>query len=251
MLIYLKLALYLSLVLKIHVMKSKLLFALGLIVAVVPLVFMNSCAKGNASDVNQDKIYTIYEVFYNKNSDKTWVTARFQFGGPTGTNLQLDGDSYVMFGTDTLPYTWWLGCHWKEYSGRITTGTYTYKNLDGDVFTNTLPAVDTIAFQTGFDTIQKSVANTITWNGSPLAANEYVSIFIGSWTWGQDALAAQDSDGATNLVLGTTQLSSLALGTATVYMDRVKQLSATQAPPEGGVIRAVYRPMNATVQVIN
>lgn len=232
-------------------MKGKFVMPLLVVIAVATILSMDSCAKGNASDVNQDKIYTIYEVFYNKNSDKTWVTARFQFGGPTGTNLQLDGDSYVLFNGDTLPYTWWLGCHWKEYSGRITTGTYIYKNLDGDVFTNSLPAVDTIAFQVGFDTIQKSVANTITWNGTPLAPNEYVSIFIGSWTWGQDALAVQDGDGTTNLVLGTTQLSTLAIGTATVYMDRVKQLSASQAPPEGGVIRAVYRPVNATVQVIN
>lgn len=227
---------------------KKLFLVLG---AVVVLIGLKSCAKGNSSDVNQDKIYTIYEVFYNANDDKTWVTAKFQFGGLGGTNLELDSTSYVMFGTDTLPYTWWLGCHWKEYAGRITTGSFTYKNLDGDVFVNSIPTVDTIAFQPGFTTVQKSVANTISWNGTPLAPNEAVGIFIGSWTWGQDALAWTDSDGATSIVLGTSQLSSLSTGSATVYMDRSKQLNATQAPPEGGFVKTTYRAQNATVNVIN
>jgi hypothetical protein len=234
-------------------MKGKFITSLLLGGAMVTIMTMDSCAKANTSDVNQDKIYTTYEVFYNANSDKTWVTANFRLAGPTGTNLELDSTSYVLFNGDTLPYNWLFQSHFKEYAGRITTGTFVYENLDGDVFTNALPLVDTATFQAGFDTIKKSIANTITWNGTPLNPNEYVGIFVGSWVWGQDALAVQDGDGATNIVLGTGQLSPLALGNATVYMDRAKLVNATQAPPlgGGGTIKATYRPINATVQVIN
>lgn len=224
--------------------------SLLLFVAIGASLLFKSCATGDSSDVNQDKIYTIYEAFYNKNSDKTWVSARFQFGGVTGTNLELDSTAYVLFNADTLPYNWLLGCHFKEYSGRISTGTFTYRNLNGVTYTNTLPTVDTLNYEATFDTIKKSVANTITWVGSPLAANESVSIFIGSWGWGQDALYATDADGATNLVLGTTTLSSLATGVSTCYMDRKKQTTVSSGTSVGGVIRTVYRPIDRIVTVI-
>lgn len=232
-------------------MKLKQNSALLLFAGVVAVLILDSCAKGLSSDVNQNKIYAIYEVFYNENTDKTTVSARFQFGGATGTNLQLDSTSYVTFNNDTLPYNGWVLCHYKEYSGKITSGTFKYANLDGDIFTNSISGYDTLGFQSGFDTIVKSQANTITWVGSPLAANETVSVFIGSWTWGQDALAAVSGAGNTNIVLGINQLNSVAVGTATVYMDRTYQVDVAEGTSVGGVIRGVYRPQNKVVQVIN
>jgi len=47
------------------------------------LVVFTACPIEDSSDVNQDKIYTDYEVFYNSNTDKTIVVAKFRFGGPT------------------------------------------------------------------------------------------------------------------------------------------------------------------------
>lgn len=214
------------------------------------IVFFQSCSKENASDVNQEKIYQYYEVFYNKNTDKTWVVARFNFGGPTGTILELDSGATVTFNNQILPYNALFAGHYKEFAGRVTTGSFVYTNLNNQTFTNTLPSVDTLAYETSFDTLIKSQANTITWSGSPLAANEAVGVFVGGWTWGDDALAYQDGDGATNLVLGITQLSSLPFGPATVYMDRAITRNLTQATSEGGVIVAKYRCANKIVQVV-
>lgn len=211
---------------------------------------MVACQKESAADVNQDKIYTDYEVFYDRNTDKTWVVARFRFGGVTGTPLELDSTDFVTFNGEDLPYnTLFLG-HFKEYAGRISSGTFSYTNLAGQTFVNTLPAYDTIGFQAGFDTITKSVANTLTWDGSPLAANQNVGIFVGGWTWGQDALYYQDGDGATNVVMGTIGLNNLPTGPAVVYMDRSTDVAVTQGTSEGGRIRGKFRALNRTVQVV-
>jgi len=56
---------------------------------VIVSVLVTACAKENASDVNQDKIYTDYEVLYNSNTDVTTVVARFLFGGPTKFGIRL------------------------------------------------------------------------------------------------------------------------------------------------------------------
>lgn len=215
------------------------------------LGLFTSCEKEKSSDVNQDKIYTDYEVFYDRNTDKSWVVAKFRFGGPTGTILELDSTAFVLFNNDTLAYNALFTGHFKEYAGRITTGTFTYTNVSGQVFTNSIPVCDTIAFPTTLNSLSKSSAQTISWVGSPLAANQAVGIFIGSWSWGQNALAYQDADGATNLVLGINQMAALALGSSTVYMDRQTELSVSQGTSEGGKIRSKYRALNIVLQVVN
>ncbi len=223
---------------------------LGLLSLLVISILI-SCAKENASDVNQDKIYTDYEVFYNQNTDKTWVIAKFRFGGPTGTILELDSTSYVTFNGDTLAYNIFYTGHFKEYAGRITTGTFKYENIAGQTFVNSIPNVDVLAFASDFDSLKKSQAQTITWVGSALAANESVGIFVGNGAWGQAALTWQDQDGASNIVLGITQMASLGLGNSTAFMDRQNEIDVTQGTSKGGKIRAKYRALNRVVQVVN
>ena len=212
--------------------------------------FFISCEKENSEDVNQDKIYTDYELFYNKNTDKTVAVAKFKFGGPTGTILELSDGATVSFNGDNLTYNGWYAGHMKEYAGLVTSGTFLYTDVNGDTYSNATPSMDTIAFATDFDTIIKSQANTLTWQGKSLAADEAVAVFVGSWTWGQDALFYQAQTGATNIVMGITQMSNLAEGTSTVYMDRSKDLSVAQGTGEGGRIRSKYRGTNVQVQVI-
>ena len=217
---------------------------------VVACLILASCAKENSSDVNQDKIYTDYELFYDHNTDKTMVLARFRFGGPTGTILELDSGANVKFNNETLPYNALLTGHYKEYAGRIVNGTFVYTNQSNHVFTNSVPLYDSIAFAGGFDTIVKGSANTLTWAGTPLAANQLVGVFVGRWTWGQDALYLQDGDGSTNLVMGTGQLSGVPVGPAVCYMDRYTEVDVAEGTSKGGRIRGKYRALNRTVQVV-
>lgn len=221
------------------------------VLALIALPFLLfSCEKENSEDVNQDKIYADYELFYNKNDDKTIVIARFKFGGPTGTNLELTSGAAVTFNGDPLTYNAFYVGHYKEYAGKISSGTFVYTDVDNNQYTNATPAMDTIAFQPGFDTIVKSQANTLTWIGSPLSANQSVGVFIGSWTWGQDALYYQNQSGATNIIMGVNSLSALALGSSTVYMDRSNETNVAQGTSEGGKIRSKYRASNKVVQVV-
>ena len=225
--------------------KILFLIALGSIVLI-------SCEKEDSSDVNQQKIYANYELFYNQNQDKTHAVARFRFGGPTGTLLELTDStnaSVTYNGTD-MPYNIFWGGHHLEFAGSITGGTFMYTNTNGDVYSNTVPSGDTIAFDPDFDTIVKSAAQTFTWVGSPLAADQKVSAVVGSWTWGEDALFYTEDDGATNLIMGVTQMQNLAAGNSTIYMDRSTEKELTEGTTEGGRITYKYRCTNAAAQVL-
>ncbi len=211
---------------------------------------LTSCKPEDSDDVNQDRIYTVYELFYNSNTDKTVAVARFRFGNPTGTLLELKTPAYVLFNGDTLGYNYLYSGHAKEYSGLITSGTFTYNNTDNITRTNSVPAFDTIAFPAGLDTIVKSQAFTLAWDGTALSANQNVGIFVGSWTWGDDALFFTNTVGADNIVMGTNQLGNLPDGPSVLYMDRTTEIEAPQVTEVGGLIRGKYRANNVTVQVV-
>tara|TARA_R110002072_G_scaffold251518_1_gene410376 strand:- start:3921 stop:4607 length:687 start_codon:yes stop_codon:yes gene_type:complete len=221
---------------------------LSLLILSGTLLF-SACQKEDSSDVNQDKIYTVYELFYNANSDKTVAITRLRFGTPTGTLLELTGSAGVTFNGDVLPYSALYSGHAKEYAGKISGGTFIYTNTESQTFTNSTPSMDTLSFPVGFDTIIKSQANTMAWTGNALGSSERANLFVGSWTWGQDAIFFASS-GAADIVMGVNQLSNLALGSSTCYIDRVNEVTVTQGTSEGGQIRTRYRPINAPVLVI-
>lgn len=223
-----------------------------LFISIITL-FLSACGTSeDSADVNQNRIYTGYEVFYNANDDVTHVIARFRFGGPFGSWLRLSPESgaSVSYDGDTLPYSDFWGAHHREYVGQITGGTFIYTNTEGEVFTNIVPAGDTIEFPEGFDEIDRSQAQELEWVGTPLARNDYVGIFIGSWAWGDDALFWEDGDGETRVVMGLNGLSNLPLGTAVVYMDRWNEENVAQGTSEGGKIRYKHRASNAVVTVV-
>ena len=225
--------------------KIKMILAFGLFAS------LYSCNVEDSGDVNQDKIYTHYELFYNANDDKTVAVARFRFGGPTGTLLELNEDASVSYNGNEMEYNVWYLGHTFEMAGFIDSGTFVYEDLDDLVFTNTVLPYDTIAFPEGFDTLYNSQANTLTWDGNPLAPNESVGLFVGSWTWGDDALYIQSADNATDLVMGTNQLSNVPVGPSTLFMDRWTEVEVTEGTSEGGVVIGKYRAENRLVQVVN
>jgi len=215
------------------------------------VLFVSACTKDKSSNVNQDRIYQDLQVTYDVNTDKTSILAQFKFGGATGTFLELDSGAMVRFNGDLLPFNQLLYGHYKEYAGRIDTGAFVYTNVDGKVFTNAIPLVDTIAFPATLDTIRKSSAYDLKWEGSVLKPDETVGLFIGSGAWGKNALYLQDADGASNLVLGTGQLTNLPIGASTLYMERSITKNLSEKTSVGGKIASKYRAKNKSVQIVD
>lgn len=227
---------------------KRLLFGLSAAFAIT--LMLQSCDKEDSSDVNQDKIYTVYELFYNKNEDKTTAICRLRFGGPTGTLLEATDPANVTYNGTALPYSVIYSGHAKEFAGKLTGGSFTYTNVDGDVFTNTVPNMDSVAFDPTFDTIVKSQANTFTWIGNSTSSTERVNLYVGTWTWGQDAAFFAFGQGQTNIIMGVSQMNNLAVGNSTMYLDRVNEVAITQGTSEGGVIRTRYRPLNQQAVIV-
>ncbi len=92
----------------------------NIIALILTTLIIAGCGTGeDSADVNQDRIYTDYEVFYNANEDKTHVIARFRFGHALGTILELKDSSgaSVTYNGAVLAYSQLWGGHHKEYAG--------------------------------------------------------------------------------------------------------------------------------------
>src|SRR5262245_21459177 len=98
-------------------MKTKLLKPIALLTILSTFMSLSSCKKEDSDDVNQDKIYAEYELFYDKNTDKTYASAVFKFSNALGTNLQLTSPSEVKFNSDVIPWDPVFSYYRKEYAG--------------------------------------------------------------------------------------------------------------------------------------
>ena len=98
-----------------------------------------------------------------------------------------------------------------------------------------------LRFQDQLDSISKSLSIDLNWVGSPLSENQRTAIFIGSWTWGQDALFLENGEGANSIVLDKGGLNNLPLGNSTIFMERTTAKDIDQGTNEGGRIKSLLQ----------
>lgn len=211
-------------------------------------VLLLSCARENSDDVNQDRIYTEYELFYNANEDKTYARAIFKFGNALGTLLELTDPSEVRFNNDLLTFKPGLAYYEKDYAGYVPSGTFTWKNTEGDVFTNTI-SISAIDYSADLDTIPRDAAYELFWVGDSLLANQSVVLTINGVLEGDAQIFTQANVNSKSIILPLNQLSQLGQGVGTLWMDRYYKPVLTMQTGAGGVIRGIYRPINKQVQL--
>jgi len=219
-------------------LKSTFLFAL------LSALTLSSCQREDSESVDQDTIYSEFELYYNSNEDKTYARATFKFSNLLSTKLELSDGAEVSFNGDLLSWKPALAYYEKEYAGMISTGEFTYVDLDGNTFMNTatLTAID---YPIGFDSLSLQNAYDLEWVGSALAAGEDVTVAINGIVEGDAQSFYTNAEGATNIVLDRDKLIQLGEGTSTVWMDR-RSYGTHVGTSAGGYVVGRVRATNAT-----
>jgi hypothetical protein len=221
-----------------------------LTLALIGTLFLSACTKEDSKDVNQDKVYSEYELIYNKNTDKTTAVARFKFGGATGTLLELSSPAQVTFNGDVLAYSALWGAHIKEYAGVVSTGTFVYTDNNSATYTNAVGAPVAIAFS-AIDTISNTAAYTFSWTGDTISAGETVVLTIDGAAQSNLEVFSTSLVGATSMVLAQNKLVNLGNGDAMAYLEHWKLNTLQQGTPEGGTITVKYKAADKKIYVKN
>jgi hypothetical protein len=208
--------------------------------------FFIACEKQPSDSVEQDRIRQDYELFYDKNTDKTIAVAAFKFGESiTGTQLELSAPAEVRFNNDLLVFNAILGRYEKEYTGFIPTGTFTYKDIAQKSLVNVVPAIKAIDFP-GSPTVlalSKAQENLINWEGGALGQNEGVGMLVAALTFTETTL------NATRVRITGAQLQPATVGAHIAFMDRWTLSPLQQSTSTGGSIVSKYRAKNKNVEI--
>jgi hypothetical protein len=210
------------------------------ILSVFSILMTTSCQRESSADVNQDRIFTHYELFYNANEDITYARAWFRFGSITGTQLELAAPSVVSFEGDNLSFNKVLAFYEKQYPGKKTSGKFHWEDTEGKVFENTLN-INAIDFGPMPDSIGRTTALTIPWTGNALGADEAVGAWINGENEGDAQAAITIENGSTALIVPLNKIEKVGAGPGKIYLERRFSPALQEVTGAGGYGAGVYR----------
>ena len=230
-------------------MKKSISFLLACSI-VITVMHFSSCKKEDSDTVDQDKIWAYYEVYYDKNQDKTFARATFKFSNSLGTNLELKSPAVVRFNGDQLTFQTALAYYEKQYAGFVSAGTFGYTDLDNHTFNNSITGIKPIAFPM-IDTIHTANSFTLNWVGDSLRAGESVNLWLDGINQNNSEFFYQNNLNSHSIICAANQLQNLGNGTGTGWMERVLAPSIQSTTSAGGEIKGKYKALNLSTKIAN
>ena len=192
-------------------MKKNILF-IGII------IFSLSCEKSD-NGIDADRIYSYYELKYDRNKDQTVAKAVLRLDGPEGELIELSSPAEISFNEDPLLFNPNNKEHRSNYPFLVDSGTFIYINSDGKTIVNTTPKLREASLP-AIEIISRNKDLLFRWIGDPVGKNETIRLTLeGS----ERAATFQSSKlGATELLLPASEINSLdRFGSGTIRLQRI------------------------------
>lgn len=199
----------------------------------LPALVFTACDNDDSDVVGESvPFYQKLGVEYNVTQNHTRVGANFNKNNSKGANMKLGGSSSIRFNGIT-PKFLNVGEYFYTHSfNGLDDITFTFTRSKGNVFTNvaSLNDIDPIAIPDTFTTISVSGNTTLTWEGKPIGANEYVQVRI-EFKGGVNTVYNRNEGGRTITV---NFANPAAVGKATLFLSRIKTFPLQQSNGDAG-----------------
>jgi len=220
-----------------------------LILALIPAVFV-SCNRENSDTVQQDLIHQTYTLVYNGTEDKTYARASYRFSNGFGTLLFLSGGANVQFNGVPMDWKNLLAYYELEFPGNLSTGVFEYTDSDGNLFTNPITQVDSIAFPVSFTSLTKNGSSaTFNWVGPVLANGHDVLVTIDGTFQNDVQLFSSTNPGGNTVILEANKINALGSGMADAWMHRNFTTTLIQATSAGGSMSSRFEAPKTQISV--
>jgi hypothetical protein len=231
-------------------MKAKLFFLS--LAALSAMLFYGCFGVESSEDVNQDRIYAVYELTYDGNRDVTVAKSWYKFGNNLGTQLELSSGSTVSCNGSTMVkkvesvtnIVWYE----HEFAGLVETGEFIWVDADGKSYTNSITLVD-IAFPASVDPMSRNTSHTLVWAGGPVADDQEVWVSLFRLKNAALAIYSQTAAGSADIILDRAKLITIDPGEINMSMERKVIHELSQATSAGGKIVGRYFPPNITATI--
>ena len=220
-----------------------------LILILCSVVALSACKKEVSKLVDQDKIWTNYELFYDQNTDKTYATATFRFSTEIGTQLELSEPSSVTVDGSEMSWNSDLAYYTFEFTGFKTAATFNWVDTDGNAYENDIEIRDIDYPAVLDDTLLHSEAvNYFSWAGmTELDSSESVNLVLDGEGETDRRTFSVDTLGATVMTIDSLLLLQVDSGMVELILDKLYTPALQEETSRGGLLRGRYRPTNRTI----
>ncbi|MFT5020284.1 MAG: hypothetical protein ACI9CU_001680 [Polaribacter sp.] len=220
-----------------------------IVILLVVVAAFSACKKEVSKLVDQDKIWTYYELFYDQNTDKTYATATFRFSTEIGTKLELSDPSTVMVDGAEMNWNSDEAHYESEFSGLKASATFNWVDTDGKAFENDIEIRDIDYPAVLDDTLLHSDSvNFFSWAGmAPLDSGETANLRLIGPGETDDRDFFIDTVGATVIKIDSLKLLQVDSGLVILLLDKLYRPELQEETSKGGLLVGKYRPRNKEI----
>lgn len=219
---------------------------------IVLLLFSGCRDAKDLDEINQDFIYTNYEMTYDSESDLTVVKANFRHLNAVGRQLKLTEGSNVRFNNQLLPEVNELltnaTYYEKEFAGLVHQGTFTWTDADGKVYNNTIE-MQTADVPAELNEISTASDYELYWSGEALQHDERMQLRF-DVLGGSAKTYNQNNAFSESITIPSGDLEDLAPGSAQLSLERRFRPDLTERTSSGGRITAEYKSPVKSVDLV-
>jgi hypothetical protein len=207
-------------------MKNYFLYASLLIAGL-----FTACSEGDDEIDTSVPFYQNLGVEYNITDNSTHVGANFNKYNSEGPNLRLP-DGAILFNGEKPDFLNQGTYFYKMSFTGLPSVTFTFARAKDMVYVNEVNIDDAnlITIPASFNAIAGNGATTLTWDGAPLAKNEYVQVHL---TYNGGVYDVYNrTEGASSITLNFNNQTSATGGT--LFLSRVTSLPLQQSNGNAG-----------------
>ncbi|MFT5857929.1 MAG: hypothetical protein ACI865_000013 [Flavobacteriaceae bacterium] len=218
-------------------------------IAMVSVLFFTACKKESSINIDQNRIYSNYDIEYDQHSNQTSVKATFRVDHNSGQKIELTYPSRVGFDGETMSYKKVMGQYTFNRSGNVLNRSILYFDIDGKEFSNSGENMSFIDIPVGFNGISRGGNVFLPWAGGAIASGETVTVTISGGSQSGSKTFTANSVGSNYIILDQYKLQNLVAGTATIQIKREVSKSLVQSNLAGGRITSTYKGRRTTINI--
>lgn len=215
------------------------LFLLTTCLVLVGLI--SSCKKDEPEGENFN-VWSYHRLVYDAESNTTYARTTFRYGSINGATIELVPQASITFNGAELTWINSTSTYEKQYDGLLDSGTFTYTDSDGNLYSNSISVPSSIGFPPELDSLSVNEDYELNWTGGALEINERVEIVLSAEnSSGVEQEFTAQGVGVFGLVLTESKLDNLGVGTTDMSMSKVYLPLDYNVPPAGGLLESRYQ----------
>lgn len=218
-------------------------------VALLSILFFTACKKEASINIDQNRIYSDYEVTYDQMSNQTVTQVIFRVDHNSGKKIELTYPARVGFNDENLAWKNLGGSYHAKRSGNHLNGSFTYIDIDENSFENNGAVINPIDIPFGMNNISKNGNFFLPWTGASLQSGETVKVVISGGSQSGSKTFTATAIGSSYISLEQYKLNDLVAGTAKIQIFREKTAGLQQSNLSGGRITSTYKGRRITINI--